>query len=240
METVTAADRERNRFLWLAQRRHSEGTRAVTASATTATPRQRKRGAELEDAVHDAVLAELAEVGYAAFTIESVAARAQTGKASIYRRWETKQDLVLDAFVARFGPPDETLGELLESDASTRDVLVRLATRICEVSDEAGEAIRAVACEVTRDPDLAAAVEQKVHRPKRAAVVELLRRGVDRGEVCPEAVCDLYADLLPAMVTYRLVLTHRPITEYEVATIVDQVVMPLISPGRFVPRRART
>jgi AcrR family transcriptional regulator len=191
--------------------------------------RQRKRGAELEDAIHDAVFAELAEVGYAAFTIEAVAARAQTGKASIYRRWETKQDLVLDSFVARFGPPDEILSESLGSAAPTRDVLVRLATRICELTDEAGEVIRAVACEVTRDPDLAAAVEQKVHRPKRVAVVELLRRGVERGEVRPEAVCDMYADLLPAMVTYRLVLTHQPVSEQEVAAIVDQVVMPLIS-----------
>jgi AcrR family transcriptional regulator len=203
----------------------------VTAVETVPPLRQRKRGAELEDAIHDAVFAELAEVGYAAFTIEAVAARAQTGKASIYRRWETKQDLVLDAFVGRFGPPDEILSELRGSDAPTRDVLVGLATRICELTDEAGEVIRAVACEVTHDPDLAAAVEQKVHRPKRAAVVELLQRGVERGEVRPEAVCDMYADLLPAMVTYRLVLTHQPVSELEVAAIVDQVVMPLISTG---------
>lgn len=192
--------------------------------------RQRKRGAALEDAIHDAVFAELAAVGYAAFTIEAVAARAQTGKASIYRRWETKQNLVVDAFVARFGGPDDISTELLaDGEASTRDLLVRLATRICQVSDEAGEVIRAVACEATRDEALAAAVEQKVHRPKHAAFVELLRRGAARGEVRPEAVCGLYADVLPALLMYRMVLNNQPVTEQEAAEMVDCAVMPLIA-----------
>lgn len=191
---------------------------------------QRRRGAALEDAIHEAVLAELAEVGYAAFTIESVATRAKTGKASIYRRWPNKQDLVVDAFLARFGGPDEIVSELLDdTEASTRDLLVRLATRICQLSDEGAEMIRAVACEATRDSELAAAVEQKVHRPKHAAFVELLRRGVQRGEVRPEAVRGVYAEALPAMLTYRMILNNQPVTAVEAAEIVDCVVMPLIS-----------
>lgn len=191
---------------------------------------QRRRGAALEDAIHYAVLAEVTQVGYAACTIESVAARAKTGKASIYRRWQTKQDLVIDAFIARFGGPDEIISELLvDTEASTRDLLVRLATRICQVSDEGAEMIRAVACEATRDPELAAAVELKVYRPKHAAFVELLRRGVERGEVRPEAVRGVYADALPAMLTYKMILNNQPVTAVEAAEIVDCVVMPLIA-----------
>ena len=202
----------------------------MTVVSAAPIARQRKRGAALEDAIHDAVLAELADVGYAAFTIEAVALRAQTGKASIYRRWDTKADLVTDAFVARFGGPDEIVDELLsDADATTRDLLVRLATQIWQMSDEAAEVIRAVACEATRDPDLAAAVEQKVHRPKHLAFVELLRRGADRGEVCPTAVCDLYADILPAQLMYRMVLNNEPVTERDAVEIVDHLVMPLIA-----------
>lgn len=194
--------------------------------------RQRKRGAELEVAIHDAVFAELTDVGYAGFTVEAVAARAKTGKASIYRRWGTKQDLVVDAFLARFGGPGDILEELrTEPGATTRDLLVRLATRICEVSGAAGEVMRAVACEATRDPDMAAAVDQKVHRPKRAAFVELLRRGVERGEVRADAACPLYADILPAMLTYRMVLTNQPVTEQDAVEVVDHVVLPLIAPA---------
>ena len=192
--------------------------------------RHRKRGAVLEDAIHDAVFAELAAVGYVAFTIEAVAARAKTGKASIYRRWETKQDLVLDAYFARFGGPDDIVSELCrDTKASTRDLLVRLATRICELSDEAGEMFRAIACEATRDPELAATVEQRVYRPKHDAFVELLRRGVDRGEVRPEVVCGVYADVLPAMLTYRMILNNQSVGELQATEIVDRVIMPLIS-----------
>lgn len=198
---------------------------------TTATQlvRQRRRGAALEDAIHDAVFAELTEIGYAAFTIEAVAQRAKTGKASIYRRWPTKVELVIDAFLTRFGGPDEIVGDLVDdTEASTRDLLVLLATRICHVSDEAGELIRAVACEATRDPELAAAVEEKVHRPKHEAFISLLHRGVARGEVRPDAVSGLYADILPAMLSYRTVLNNQPVTEAEAAEIIDRVLMPLI------------
>ena len=84
--------------------------------------RHRRRGATLERAIHEAVFTELADVGYAAFTIESVASRARTGKASIYRRWPTKQDLVLDAFCGKFG---ETM-QLIEGSLDERP---RPATR---------------------------------------------------------------------------------------------------------------
>jgi AcrR family transcriptional regulator len=199
---------------------------------TALIARQRKRGAELEDAIHDAVFAELADVGYAGFTVEAVAARAKTGKASIYRRWGTKQDLVVDAFLARYGGPGDILNEIRsDPNATTRELLVRLATRICEVSDVAGEVMRAVACEATRDPDLASAVDQKVHCPKRAALVELLHRGVERGEVRPDAACTLYADILPAMLTYRMVLNNQPVTEHDAIEIVDHVMLPLIAPS---------
>ena len=66
--------------------------------------RGRRRGAALVEAIHRAVLEELAEHGYADLTMESVAARARTGKTSIYRRWRTKRDLVLDALLA--APPE--------------------------------------------------------------------------------------------------------------------------------------
>lgn len=202
----------------------------MTAVATEPVARQRKRGAALEDAIHDAVFVELAEVGYLGFTIEAVANRARTGKASIYRRWATKADLVMDAFIARFGGPEDINELLLDDVASTRDLLVRLATHICDLSDEAAEVIRAVACEATRDPDLAKAVEEKVYRPKQAAFVRLLERGVGRGEVKPEAACGLFAEVLPAMLTYRMILNNQPVTEQDAVEIVDHAVMPLISP----------
>lgn len=60
--------------------------------------RRRRRGMELQDAIHQAVLGELQEHGYAALSMDGVASRAQTGKATLYRRWPSKLELVVDAF----------------------------------------------------------------------------------------------------------------------------------------------
>src|SRR6201994_968467 len=60
----------------------------------TAVVRTRRRGKQLEDALYEATLAELAAVGYGGLTMEGIAARARTGKAALYRRWSSKHDLV--------------------------------------------------------------------------------------------------------------------------------------------------
>lgn len=200
------------------------------ASTTSVEPcaRQRRRGAVLEDAIHAAVFDELASVGYPDFTIEAVAARAKIGKSSIYRRWQTKQDLIVDSFIARFGGPDDIVTIMDDEWATTRDLLIAVGTHICLLSGEAGEAMRAVAWQMARDPELAATVEKKVNEPKRAALIEILRRGVARGDVRPDAACQLYGEVLPALIIYHTVMMNRPLTEQNVADIVDRVVMPLL------------
>jgi AcrR family transcriptional regulator len=205
--------------------------RAPECVAGAKPVRHRRRGAALEDAIHDAVFDELAEIGYAAFTIESVAARAHTGKASIYRRWPTKQELVLDAFCAKFGESLDLLAGSLDERTTTRDVLLQVARRMCAVAAKAGEAIRAAACEMSRDAALAAAMDEQVNDPKREMLLTVLKRGVERGEVRPQAACDLIADVLPAMITFRLILENRPVTDDHLVRVIDDVVMPLVRPA---------
>src|SRR5579884_1708738 len=112
----------------------------------------RRRGAQLEDAILSAAYDELVAAGYTAFSVENVAVRAGTGKASIYRRWPTKQHLVTDALLSRLPTPAQC-GISLPADAipdhvSTADALRQVATNIAQVmASPAGDAIRAVKCE---------------------------------------------------------------------------------------------
>jgi len=193
--------------------------------------RHRRRGAALEQAIHEAVVAELTEIGYSGFTIESVAARAHTGKASIYRRWPTKQQLVVDSMCAKFGETFDLLEGLQNSTTTTRDALLHLGRRMSAVVCEVGEAFRAAACEISRDADLATAFEDQVACPKRQAMVDLLERGVARGEVRPEAACELFAEILPSLITARLIVQNRAIPDDYLVHVVDDVVMPLIRPA---------
>ena len=194
--------------------------------------RHRRRGPALEQAIHAAVLAELSEIGYAGLTIESVAARARTGKASIYRRWPTKQHLVMDAFCVSFGETLDLLDGSLAATVSTRDALLQVGHKMAKIVGEADEAMRAAACEMNRDPTFAAIFEEQVACPKREALLGLLQRGVARGEVRSEAASELYAEILPSMITARLIVQNRPITDDFLVRVVDDVVMPLLTPGR--------
>lgn len=192
---------------------------------------RRKRGAELEDAILEAAFDELSEVGYTAFTVEGVAARARTGKASIYRRWPTKAQLACEAMTRRMPTPSECgIAPALSDDVTTVDALRGVARAITRVlKSPAGDVIRSVKCEAAADPTLARLIDDEFQAPRRAAMLALLRRGVARGEVRPEAVTPIVADVLPALLTHRLILSREPVGEATITDIVEQVLIPLIS-----------
>ena len=194
---------------------------------------QRRRGAALEDAIRAAAYAELSEVGYLAFSVEAVAERARTGKASIYRRWPTKQELVLDSLCSALPTPSMCGLEMeLTDDVSTIDALRQMARAIASImSSPAGDAMRAVKCEAFSDPELARTVDERFQAPRRAALIALLQRGVERGEVRPEAATELVADVLPAMLAHRVILMRESVTEQDIMSIIDEIVIPLVSVG---------
>jgi AcrR family transcriptional regulator len=199
------------------------------ATATTAVL-QRKRGAALEEAILTAAYDELTDVGYASFSVEGVAARARTGKASIYRRWPTKQLLVLDSLCGAL-PTAEQCGIEMEfaDDVTTVEALHQIAQIIASVMDSpAGKAMRAIKCEAFTDPELARTVDERFQAPRRAALLGLLRRGVGRGEVRPEAVTELVADVLPAIIGHRVILMRVAVTEKDIKAIIDEILVPLV------------
>jgi AcrR family transcriptional regulator len=202
----------------------------VTATETLAPTPSRRRGAALEDAILDAAYAELTEVGYTAFTVEGVAARAHTGKASIYRRWPTKQDLVMDALEVGLPTPEACgFNERLDETVSTVEALHHVASKIASViTSPAGDAIRAIKCEAMADPRLAELIDDRFQAPRRTALIALLQRGVERGEVRQGAATQLVADVLPAVLTHRVVMQRESLTERDIAAIVEQVFIPLI------------
>lgn len=200
------------------------------APEATAGP-QRRRGAALEDAIRQAAFEELSAVGYTAFSVEGVAARARTGKASIYRRWPTKQELVWDALSAVLPAPADGGGLPRQYDDSvtTAEALYEVAHTIAGViTSPAGDVIRAIKCEAMSDPELARLVDERFQAPRRAAMVALLRRGVERGDVRPGADTVLVADVLPAVLVHRVIMQRERLGEAEIREIMEQVVIPLV------------
>ncbi len=203
----------------------------MTAVETPEAPvALRKRGAALEDAILEAAFDELTEVGYTAFTVEGVAARARTGKASIYRRWPTKQELVMDALERRL-PTPEQCGVVVEiaDSMTTVQALREVAEAITSViTSPAGDAMRSIKCEAMADPELARLVDERFQAPRRQFLISLLQRGVERGEVRPQAATQLVADVLPAVLTHRVILQREPITAHDISEIIEQILIPLV------------
>lgn len=188
--------------------------------------RQRRRGDALRDAIRAATLDELADVGYQRLSIERIAERAHTGKASIYRHWPTRLELVLDAL-------DHSLPGLTEvpDTGSTRGDLVAALRRIAEVMrSRSGDAARACVAPGA-DDELARAVRRRLLAPRKAAMLAIYRRGVARGEVAPDALSERLAEVGPMLLHGELLQRGR-ITDRAVLEIVDDVLLPLLRAPR--------
>jgi AcrR family transcriptional regulator len=185
---------------------------------------QRKRGVALEDAIREAAYAELTEVGYTAFSVEGVAARARTGKASIYRRWPNRLELVLEAIdqvLPRFDEAPDT--------GSVRgDLLLVLRGIAATMSSREGAAAKA--CVDGTDDELARAVRERLLPPRKAMMLEILRRGAARGEVRPDAVTTRIAETGPMLLHGEMLQRGSPIADDAVVAIVDEVLLPLLRP----------
>jgi len=187
----------------------------------------RRRGDALVDAIRAATMAELASAGYDALTIEAVAERAHTGKASIYRRWPNKLELALDA-IETYMP---SLGAAPDTGSVRGDLLTVMRRVAKHLNSSEGGVMRACMSDVKTHSELAAAVRERLVAPRKQVMFELLRRGIDRGEVRPEALNDRVAELGPMLLHAERVETGRPVRDADVVAIVDDVLIPLLRPA---------
>lgn len=173
------------------------------------TARQRRRNARTHQAILDATTQLLTDVGYTALTIEGIAAHAGVGKATVYRWWPTKGALVIEALSAGLATPPPTETGDLRQDLLTA---IRRVVHTFARSPE-GAVIPALAADVIRDPALAEQFRAQIIRPRRSAVVDLLRRAAGRGELPPNVDTELLLDVYAGAVFYRVLVSGEPVTD---------------------------
>ncbi|MER7673294.1 TetR-like C-terminal domain-containing protein [Kitasatospora sp. NPDC096128] len=186
----------------------------------------RRRGEALESAIYRAALGQLTTDGYAGLTMEGVAAAAQTGKAALYRRWSSKEELVMDALRAALPParpaPDtgSLRGDLLEVVTGLRTAMF----------SDLGAAVRAIMSEIDhqRARVFLELVQERVVEPTTALIAEVLDRGTARGEVRPGAVTPMVTDVVPALMLYRIKMCGGGAVELDPVAIVDEVLLPIV------------
>lgn len=184
----------------------------------------RRRGDALRKAIFDAVFAQLMEVGYTKLTMEGVAAAARTGKAALYRRWDSKDELVLDALQDVLPASDE----VAVHDDLRSDLVALLRFVQTAFNRTHGTVFLVVAAEAGGDSGIVRSViNDRIVNPSRKLLAEALERGVRRGEVAREADIDLIADIGPAMLITQCLTDAALISDDYVTSVVEKVLLPL-------------
>ncbi|VTU36558.1 transcriptional regulator BetI [Variovorax sp. PBL-H6] len=187
----------------------------------------RPRDAALDANVLRAAMELLGEGGLAAVTMDAVAQRAGAGKASLYRRWKSKDELLADAL---------TLCSPIDVDVDTgslRDDLVGLYAHYYGIGNHVMQAaIQEMLGNVRQHLAWVEKVAPERLTARRAKAHALIERAVARGEIHPPADMDLLLDLLPAMVLYQYNTRHQKVTRQSIARFIDGLVMPLARGGR--------
>ena len=188
--------------------------------------RDRSRDADILKATTDV----LAEVGYEGMTVDAVAARARAGKATVYRRWPTKADLVLDA-ISHMKHARIDLAHLPDTGTLRGDLLALFKPEAIGESTYKLRVMAGLIAMLSQHPKLAEAGHAVLIEPWATAHRILMRRAIDRGEIAPEADVESLAQIIPVMAAYRSLILHKPFDLAFLVSLVDGALLPALRDG---------
>ncbi|MGB9307535.1 MAG: TetR/AcrR family transcriptional regulator [Mycobacterium sp.] len=168
----------------------------------------------------------LQEHGYDRLTVDAVAGAAHASKATVYRRWPSKAELVLAAFIEGVRqaaiPPDT---------GSLRGDLLKVGEICCQQANDHASTIRAVMVQASRHPALNDAMQHQFIDQRRALMRHVFQQAVDRGEIAQAAITDELWDLLPGYLIFRGITSNQPPTRRTVELLVDHFMIPGLTRG---------
>ena len=181
---------------------------------------------DVTEAITKAAFEELASTGYGRLSLEAIAKRAGVGKTAIYRRWSSKQDLVVAivsavAVAAIDLPNGLTLREDLQEYLAEAD---RALTHPL-----AGAIIPDLLAEGARNDDLAHALLSRVRDPRRRKAAVLISRAISRGEVRADIDVEMALDFIGGPLYWRLAVIRTPIAPDYFERLTDSVIAALES-----------
>ncbi|SNQ47329.1 putative TetR-family transcriptional regulator [Frankia canadensis] len=191
------------------------------SSLASPRPGGRPRDESRDDVIRAATLDLLAEFGYDGVTMDRVASRAGTGKATIYRRWPSKLAMVLDAindFAQERMPTPDT--------GSLRLDLLEFFTFFHEaVRGGRGRIIAELISEMPRNPELRDALRAGMWTQRDASSRAIVEHGIARGELQPNVDGSILTEIGTAIILQRVLVTGDPVDRPFLETIVDDIVI---------------
>lgn len=185
-------------------------SRTVTRSSSRppAPSAGRPRSAEAQRAVLDAAREQFEARGFAATTIEAVAARSGVAKTTIYRWWPNRASLLVEVLVEvhTAAVPLPAGGDPL------RAIVGELRDGAVAANGFTGKLLTALVGEAQHDPEVRAELLEGLFYPRRAATARVIRRAQENGAIRPDVPPDIAADLLFGPMFYRMLVRHHPVS----------------------------
>ena len=192
----------------------------------------RRRGAELESAILGAAWEQLTAEGYEHFTFDTVAARAQTSKPVLYRRWKTREDL-LRATVGHRGAADSP--PVPDTGTLRGDLLALLSYANTTRNPMAALVSSMLGSYFNQTGPAPVELRQAFLSQRGSAVEQVINRAVERGEIDPGRLTPRIMDLPFDLFRNEMLMTLKPVPDHVLRQIVDDIFIPLVT----APRPAR-
>ncbi|KQM60999.1 TetR/AcrR family transcriptional regulator [Agreia sp. Leaf210] len=187
----------------------------------------RRRDPAKDQQILDAAVEVLAETGFDGMTIDMVAARAGAGKATVYRRWASKNELVLDA-VACLKKSDLDALQIPDTGSLRGDLVAMIRPPTIDDAERKLKVMAGLASMLSSAPELADAANEAIVEPRARINRMLLNRAIDRGEIAADIDIQLVSSISPSMVAYRSLIQRRPVDRDFLISVIDGVILPAV------------
>lgn len=181
---------------------------------------------EREQAILAATLDLLAETGYEALRLDSIASQARASKATLYRHWSGKAELVVDA-IRRYEQAELT--EAPDTGSLRGDLLATLGCIRDLLSGKTGHLMAGLLPTLRKNTELARVVRDSMLEDKQESTRKLLDRAVARGELPDGVDPAVFLEVAPAIMFTRLFLNGQPLDDEFLAHLADDILIPLIA-----------
>jgi AcrR family transcriptional regulator len=192
-------------------------------TAETGTRQRPRVEGGREEEILDATVEVLAELGYDRLTMDAVATAAKASKATLYRRWSTKAELVVDAISRAKGCP-------VPDDVDTGSLRGDLISLSCEeggfTSEMPMSVMAGLLTALHRDADLQKAFKERFLAPRQAVVTKIYERAVRRGEIAADVDVELLSQTLPAVIIHHAFVLGIEPTEDLILRVIDHLILP--------------
>jgi AcrR family transcriptional regulator len=158
-----------------------------------------------------------------------VAARAKAGKATLYRRWPSKGELIIDAIACM---KQVDYSRLPDTGSLRGDLIAMIKPPSIKDGQRKLQIMAGLMSMLSHDPGLADAANAAIIEPRAAATRALMQRAIDRGQIPADCEIEVLSQISAAMAAYRVLILRKPVDRDFLISLIDGVVMPAVGLGR--------